>query len=619
MTAPLQNASLMIQAAKGVIPDLAKGGREAMVGLAQFFNSLALGMAAGGPGEARALVIPGSTNAAYAHSTALITLASAVAGTVIEINGTKFTAISGTPVVANNEFDISGADIADATSLCAAIVNAASGIATTVAACNLATTIALASVAVGDSVVINGITLTAVSGVRDNFNTFDVSGSDTADCQALAACIAAHPTLKHQFIGTNSAGAAVDSSTVYLRQKTGTVGLSLATPSATITLGAAAPVATAIILLTSKDAGTIGNSVTVKTLGVAASTTLTVTAPVVTDTVLINGTTLTAIKQRATATLTLTSVLAADSVVINGVTFTAQTGASGVGFPTKFDRTGTDTQAATDLTTQINAYPAFSGLFTATSSSGVVTLRAVTSGTAGNSYTLVSNSATIVASAATLTGGIAVANNQFDVSPGATATQIATDLARCINASTTALVSSSVRATSNAAVVTVYSLFPGIPGNAITTSTTGGQIAAGAARLIGGTTAEAEGAAAAGTITITGGSGNYTATINGVATGNVAWATSDTVTATALAAAINALSTLAADHVHATSSGTVVTVTASRGGILGNCITLACTGTGAVASGARLTGGAAPLTVVPSAARLSGGVGGDGTAAVFNS
>lgn len=78
------------------------------------------------------------------------------------------------------------------------------------------------------------------------------------------------------------------------------------------------------------------------------------------------------------------------------------------------------------------------------------------------------------------------------------------------------------------------------------------------------------------TITIASGSGNYTATINGVATGNVAYTTSDTVTAGLLAAAINGLSTYNA--VRATANAGVVTVTAR---VPNQSFTIAVTGTNA--------------------------------------
>lgn len=97
---------------------------------------------------------------------------------------------------------------------------------------------------------------------------------------------------------------------------------------------------------------------------------------------------------------------------------------------------------------------------------------------------------------------------------------------------------------------------------------------------------------ASGTVTLSGGSGTITATINGVGVA-VTWATSDTATATALAAAINAsTNALVQNIVTATSAAGVVTISAIVAGVAGNCITLAASGTGATASGARLTSGA---------------------------
>lgn len=99
------------------------------------------------------------------------------------------------------------------------------------------------------------------------------------------------------------------------------------------------------------------------------------------------------------------------------------------------------------------------------------------------------------------------------------------------------------------------------------------------------------GVAASGTITIASGSGSIAAIINGV-TISVTWATSDTNTAALLATAINAsANALVAPFVGATSALGVVTITADNKGVQGNTITLAASGTGATASGARLTGG----------------------------
>ncbi len=100
---------------------------------------------------------------------------------------------------------------------------------------------------------------------------------------------------------------------------------------------------------------------------------------------------------------------------------------------------------------------------------------------------------------------------------------------------------------------------------------------------------------ASGTVTLATASGTITATINGVAV-SVVWATNDTLSAAALAAAINASSdALISGIVTATSALGVVTVQAVVGGKAGNAITLAASGTNATASGARLTAGAETL------------------------
>lgn len=97
--------------------------------------------------------------------------------------------------------------------------------------------------------------------------------------------------------------------------------------------------------------------------------------------------------------------------------------------------------------------------------------------------------------------------------------------------------------------------------------------------------------AASRTITLSSASGDISAVINGV-TITVTYATSDANTASLLAAAINASSdALVANHVTASAAAGVVTVTAVLPGRTGNTITIAATGTGATAAGARLTGG----------------------------
>lgn len=97
--------------------------------------------------------------------------------------------------------------------------------------------------------------------------------------------------------------------------------------------------------------------------------------------------------------------------------------------------------------------------------------------------------------------------------------------------------------------------------------------------------------AAAGTITLVSGSGTITAIINGVSIA-ITWATDDTVSAALLAAAINASSNaLVTGLVTATSALGVCTINAALLGKMGNAVLLSATGTGATASGARLTGG----------------------------
>lgn len=109
---------------------------------------------------------------------------------------------------------------------------------------------------------------------------------------------------------------------------------------------------------------------------------------------------------------------------------------------------------------------------------------------------------------------------------------------------------------------------------------------------VGVSLAEASGVAASGTITMASGSGTVGAIIGGT-TVTVTWGTSDTASSTALAAAINANSTVN-KWVSATSSAGVTTITAIEKSALGNNVTLTATGTNVTASGSgKLTGGVA--------------------------
>lgn len=100
--------------------------------------------------------------------------------------------------------------------------------------------------------------------------------------------------------------------------------------------------------------------------------------------------------------------------------------------------------------------------------------------------------------------------------------------------------------------------------------------------------------AASGTITMAAASGTVGAVINGV-TITVTWATSDTASSTALAAAINASgNALVQGIVTAKAVAGVTTITAVTKGLVGNSVLLTATGTNVTASGSgRLAGGVA--------------------------
>jgi hypothetical protein len=95
---------------------------------------------------------------------------------------------------------------------------------------------------------------------------------------------------------------------------------------------------------------------------------------------------------------------------------------------------------------------------------------------------------------------------------------------------------------------------------------------------------------ASGTLTLSGGAGAVGGTIGGTLV-TATWATSDTISAGLIAAAVNANTTVN-KLVTATSSGAVVTLTANLAGPVGNKILLVASGTGVTASGAALTAGA---------------------------
>ncbi len=328
----------------------------------------------------------------------------------------------------------------------------------------------------------------------------------------------------------------------------------------------------------------------------------------------------------STGTVTLATCLAGTTIRINGCPFTAI--ASGTPDTTigEFVISGTDAADATSLVAAINASTdtRILGVVTASStgSTGVVTLTAVKPGYGGNGVemktqgvcafaTLTCVSAietdTVVVGKTTLTIVASHAtSSQIDL--GASDAEMATNIAAKINSNATT--SAIVRATSALGVVTVRALTPGLLGNCIGLSTTGGTITASTARLISGTVAGAEGVQASATITLSSADGGtYATIINGVTINATGTNGNTTTTAASIATAINASTdALVRGLVYAASTTNVVTVSAIRGGTAGNNITFTGTGTGTTFSGSGyLASGAAPLSVVPSAERMASG------------
>jgi hypothetical protein len=464
----LNNFLISITAPKGVIPDLAQVGKnpEWLQRVSAFFAACGGSMAPGAPGECQINVGRGRTNAGFAKAFQTLALASVAADTVIEINGIPFSAVNGAATTGNNEFDMSGADTADASALCAAAVASTTvGIVGDITACNLAGTITLVSVTAGQVVKLEGVPFIARAYATGNKGDFDISGSDTADATALAAAINAHNYIGGRYVATAA------SNVVTVRQRTGTTGASLTTEAATMTLGGLSSgklAATATILLGSSGPGTDGNAMTVITKGVVA-----------------------------TGTVTYSGSSGAQTVVINGVTVYNATGAS-------------DAANATAAAAAINASTntAIAGLVRAVARAGVVKIFAVKPGLLGNGLTLSATGTGATASGARLTGGTVAssegvqATQTYTISGGsgtltatingvAVAITWATSdnnsailLQNAINANTS--LHGLVYATIAANVVTVNAVRGGLAGNQITTTATGTGLAAGAATLASG-------------------------------------------------------------------------------------------------------------------------------------
>ncbi len=201
-----------------------------------------------------------------------------------------------------------------------------------------------------------------------------------------------------------------------------------------------------------------------------ASATATLVTAVAGNVLTINGKAVTAIQLHSRGTATLDTVVEDDSLSINDTTFVAKDEAT-AGSYTEFTIGASDTTAAAALAVAINAHPDLSGVVTATSAVGVVTIRAYDYGVAGDDVALEETGDSITLSNPTLTGGAAPSGDQWDY--GDTDTQGAASLAAAIVRSTTALVQYQVTATSALGVVTVTAQNKGLAGNAVSLAKTG--------------------------------------------------------------------------------------------------------------------------------------------------
>lgn len=192
-------------------------------------------------------------------ATGTVTIAvGANAADTITINGAVLTAANGSPTA--NQWDMSGNNIAECTSLVAAIMTTTTLdlIRRHVEASNWAGSIALSGCTAGTLIDIAGVQFRAVatSALVLDYGDFSISGIDSADGDALVTAINAHPNLSHKVFASNSAG------TVTIRQKRGTSSLGkincVPLGSQTVTQFAA----TNVVLLSAVDEDQTGNAIT---------------------------------------------------------------------------------------------------------------------------------------------------------------------------------------------------------------------------------------------------------------------------------------------------------------------------------------------------------------------
>lgn len=192
-----------------------------------------------------------------AHAFGTVTLATVSAADTVTLNGVAFTAVAG--AAAANQFSIDGTDIVDATALVTSINASVTALVSGyLKASNKSATATLASVAVGDTITVDGVTFRAVAAATPlSLTEFSQSGDDTADAAALAAKINAHPYLREQVMASSAAAVVTIRQLPWVSRT-----IALAETGTTITLSAASLAATAIVGIFYVEKGQAGNMVT---------------------------------------------------------------------------------------------------------------------------------------------------------------------------------------------------------------------------------------------------------------------------------------------------------------------------------------------------------------------
>lgn len=200
-------------------------------------------------------------------ASARITLASVLAADTVTLNGQALTAVSGAP--ADNQFDISGTDTADATSFVAAIsLSSTALVSSHLRASNKRAVVTAASVAVGDTVEVAGVVLVAktssaaASNSGLSINEFSRTGTDAQCATSLTSAINSHPTLSQTVFAVATSAAVA----VYERPIGVTQRISISTSNGTrlaITSSLTELTAGAVVHIESLIPGIAGNAATI--------------------------------------------------------------------------------------------------------------------------------------------------------------------------------------------------------------------------------------------------------------------------------------------------------------------------------------------------------------------